>query len=191
MRQFFISVRSYFANGYLKNMFFNESNNFVKLIFSKGNEKSKTLLKTYESFRSGVEKKLNDNAKNVKVDINLPYDYNMIPTQENFAVSYVKPASWSEKEGVVAVVNLPKPNISGEAWAVMALYNYKDDTRRFYTLDFDGYKQQDEAQDFLNAKFVVSQWKDVNEKVKIGKANNFAEVMTLLEEQNNLKDKIQ
>lgn len=190
MKQFFISLRSYFANGYLKNMFFNDSKGFMKLVFSNGEEKVDLLLKTYEQMRVGVEKKLNDNAKNVKVDINLPYDYNMHPVKESFMVNYAKLSGWTEKDGIIAFINLPKPNIKGEAWAVMALYDYNTNARKFYTLDYDGYKDEKLSKDFLNAKFILNEWKDNNQKVKVGNANNISEVMKLLEEQNNLKDKI-
>lgn len=189
MRKFFISLRSYFANEYLKNMFLNDQKNFRKLIFSTGEDKVIKLKTAYEIMRTKVEKMLNENAKDKKVDITLPYDYNMKPVKESFLVSFARLASWEDKEGVIAFINLPKPLIKGEAWAVMAVYNYKQNTKSFYTLDYDGYKDENKDKDFLNAKFIVSEWVNEDSKVKIGSANNLAEVMGLLEEQNKLKDK--
>ena len=161
MRKFFISLRSYFANEYLKNMFLLNQNEFKKLVFSLGEEKSLKLQSSYETMREKVEKMLNENAKDKKIDITLPYDYNIKTVKESFNVSFAKLASWGEKDGVVAFINLPKPLIKGEAWAVMAVYNYKNKSKNYYTLDYDGYKDESKAKDFLNAKFVVS----VNVKV--------------------------
>lgn len=191
MNKYFFSVKAYFANEYLKDLFFNNYKEFNEIVFARDENKTKKLFENYFMLREEMVKAVTEQKKkNPFSKVTYPYDCDMNTVEDNFSIKYLGLQCEEPQQGLVAFIGMPKPMIEGECWAILTHLDFITKSNSYYTLDFDGYVKDAKVKDFLHAKLKLSEWKSATEKNELLKTNNMHDVMSYLSELKNSQTKI-